>query len=320
MMRYTLLQYVFFFFLYALLGWMAEVVYAALNTGKLVNRGFLNGPLCPIYGSGMVAILLLIGRWADQVAVVFFGGMFITTTVELVGGFVLYRAFRTRWWDYTNEPFNLGGYICLKFSLLWGLGSILLVMVFHPMLEAVVLRIPSPVLRAADFGMLAVFAADVWLSIAAAIGLNKRLTQIEDARAAMRAFSDKLTEVVGTGALSADELLDEQKLQLALAKMEGRDNMEQLRAELAARGAELNVRYRAAVDTLEQHTHFGAGRLLRAFPDMQSRDHAETIARLRARAGRLAQKAKDAVLDAAGEAKDAVADAIRDNHDDFRNR
>lgn len=313
-MEYTVWQYVFFFFLYAVLGWMAEVSYAALNTGDLVNRGFLNGPLCPIYGSGMVAILLLIGPWSGNVAVVFFGGMFITTVVELVGGFVLYRAFRTRWWDYTNERLNLGGYICLKFSLMWGLGSILLVMVFHPMLEGLVLRIPAAALLAADLAMLAVFAVDLGLSVAAAIGLNRRLTQIEDARAAMRTFSDKLTEVVGSSALSADEMLDEQKLQLALAKMEGRDNMEQLRAELAERSA----RYRAAVEALELHTHFGAGRLLRAFPDMQSLDHAETVARLRARAGTLANRAKAAVRDAAEEARDAVAEAIRENVEEFR--
>ena len=311
MSLYTVWQYIFFFFLYSMLGWISEVIFAALDTGKLVNRGFLNGPLCPIYGSGMVAILFLIGRWADNVFVVFFGGMLITTLVELIGGIILYRAFHTRWWDYSDQPFNLGGYICLKFSLMWGLGSILLVMVFHPLIEKPVLSIPETPLVVIDLVLLALFAVDLGLSIAAAIGLNKRMTQIEEARSAMRVLSDKLTEVVGTSALNADELLDEQKLQLALARMEGRDNMEQLRTEFEARAAEATARYRAAVNQLEQNTRFGPGRLLKAFPRMKSRDHADTVARLRARAGTLAQRARKAV-------KEAVQDTVEEWDRDSR--
>lgn len=311
MSLYTVWQYIFFFFLYSMLGWISEVIFAALDTGKLVNRGFLNGPLCPIYGSGMVAILFLIGRWADNVFVVFFGGMLITTLVELIGGIILYRAFHTRWWDYSDQPFNLGGYICLKFSLMWGLGSILLVMVFHPLIEKPVLSIPETPLVVIDLVLLALFAVDLGLSIAAAIGLNKRMTQIEEARSAMRVLSDKLTEVVGTSALNADELLDEQKLQLALARMEGRDNMEQLRTEFEARAAEATARYRAAVNQLEQNTRFGPGRLLKAFPRMKSRDHADTVARLRVRAGTLAQRARKAV-------KEAVQDTVEEWDRDSR--
>ncbi|MGN0974941.1 MAG: putative ABC transporter permease [Gemmiger sp.] len=311
MSLYTVWQYIFFFFLYSMLGWISEVIFAALDTGKLVNRGFLNGPLCPIYGSGMVAILFLIGRWADNVLVVFFGGMLITTLVELIGGIILYRAFHTRWWDYSDQPFNLGGYICLKFSLMWGLGSILLVMVFHPLIEKPVLSIPETPLVVIDLVLLALFAVDLGLSIAAAIGLNKRMTQIEEARSAMRVLSDKLTEVVGSSALNADELLDEQKLQLALARMEGRDNMEQLRTEFEARAAEATARYRAAVNQLEQNTRFGPGRLLKAFPRMKSRDHADTVARLRARAGTLAQRARKAV-------KEAVQDTVEEWDRDSR--
>lgn len=291
-MSYTVWQYIFLFFLYSVLGWLCEVSYAALETGKLVNRGFLNGPLCPIYGSGMVAILFFIGRWADHVAVVFFGGMIITTIVELIGGWVLYRAFATRWWDYTENRCNLGGYICLKFSLAWGFGSILLVMVFHPLLARLLLPIPQRALMVADLVLLVVFAADIGVSVASAVGLNKRLAQLDDARAALRVVSDRLTALVGTNVINADELLDEQKVQLALAKMEGRENAEQFIAEVNTRRAELAERYHTAADALQNHVHFGAGRLLRAFPDMKSRDHAEAISRLKQRAAHLAEKAK----------------------------
>ena len=98
-----------------------EVAYAAITTRELVNRGFLNGPICPIYGCGMTVMIAVLGRftmpssdmaWYQNVLVAFFGGMVITTLVELVGGFILYKMFHTRWWDYSMYRFNLGGFIC----------------------------------------------------------------------------------------------------------------------------------------------------------------------------------------------------------------
>ena len=125
---------VYWFFLYVCIGWGVEVVYAAIKEHKLVNRGFLCGPICPIYGCGMTVMIAVLGRftmpssdmaWYQNVLVAFFGGMVITTLVELVGGYILYKIFHTRWWDYSKYRFNLGGFICPQFSLLWGLGSVL---------------------------------------------------------------------------------------------------------------------------------------------------------------------------------------------------
>lgn len=110
MTTYALLHTIFFFFVYAFLGWCVEVAYAAITTRELVNRGFLNGPICPIYGCGMTVMITVLGRftmpssdmaWYQNVLVAFFGGMVITTLVELVGGYILYKMFHTRWWDYS---------------------------------------------------------------------------------------------------------------------------------------------------------------------------------------------------------------------------
>jgi uncharacterized membrane protein len=288
----TIWQYFFFFFLYSTLGWLSEVSYAALETGKIVNRGFLNGPLCPIYGCGMVAILFFLGPWTTHVGVVFFGGMIITTIVEWIGGAILYRCFHTRWWDYTNERWNIGGYICLKFSLMWGIGSILVVMVFHPILASFVRMIPPIPLMICDIALLCVLGVDLGVSVAAAIGLNRRLSQIDSVRAALRTGSDRITELIGSNVISADELLDEQKLQLALAKLEGRENAQDLKKEIFARRDELAAQYHHAVDSLMQNAHFGAGRLLRAFPDLHSRDYGDAIVFLKERAREGANKAK----------------------------
>ena len=106
---------VYWFFVYGLLGWCAEVIFAAVKEHRLVNRGFLCGPICPIYGFGMVALLYAARALGApglplSVPVVFVVGGVLTTLLELVAGWGLYRLFRIRWWDYTGIPFNLGGH------------------------------------------------------------------------------------------------------------------------------------------------------------------------------------------------------------------
>ena len=213
----------YWFFVYGILGWCVEVIYAAIREHRLVNRGFLCGPICPIYGFGMVGLLHCMGRLphgdgAPGVLTVFLVGMVLTTAIELIGGWALFRLYHIRWWDYSHLKGNLGGYICPQFSLLWGLGSVIMIKVVHPLLARGSDALPFRVLLPLDCVLLVFFAVDLGASAAAAAGLNRRLREIDELRARLRISSDKLTQLLGTGAMTADTLLDEQKLQLALAK------------------------------------------------------------------------------------------------------
>lgn len=284
----------YWFFLYGVLGWCVEVVYAAIREHRLVNRGFLCGPICPIYGFGMVALLYAARALGApglplSVPVVFVVGGVLTTLLELVAGWGLYRLFRIRWWDYTGIPFNLGGYICPQFSLLWGLGSVVMVKGLHPLLARLGDRIPLQALLPLDLILLLVFAVDTAASAAAAAGLDRKLKEIDELRARLRRTSDRLTELLGTGAMTADTLLDEQKLQLALARMERRDDAEALREELTTHAAALRARLREM-----DLDRFGARRLLRAFPRMRSLRYGETLAATREALRTLARRAREA--------------------------
>ena len=283
------LQLLLYFFLYAFLGWCAEVAFAAVTTRQLVNRGFLNGPQCPIYGFGMVALLVTLGPWRQNLPAVFFGSMVLATLVELVGGWLLYRLFHTRWWDYTNQRWNLGGYICPKFSLLWGLGGAVMLTVVHPLLARPVQHIPRGALLAVDLVLLAGFLADTAISFAQAAGLTRQLRSLDELGSGIRRLSDRMTEHIGTRAMTVDTLLDEQKLQLMLAAMEGRDNAAALREQLLELAARAGAQ-RQALEKLARQRYFGAGRLLRAFPHMQVPDHAEAVARLRTATARLTRQ------------------------------
>ena len=127
----TIYNILWYFFIYAFLGWCLEVCFCSIQTGSFVNRGFLNGPVCPIYGFGMLIAGSSLAPVRDNLILLFFGGMVLASALELVGGWALKKLFHTTWWDYSDEPLNIGGYICLKFSLAWGVCVTFAVRVLH---------------------------------------------------------------------------------------------------------------------------------------------------------------------------------------------
>ena len=293
---------------YSTLGWCGEMLYCSIPKGHICEkRGFLNGFLCPIYGHGALLVLYLLHGGFQNPVLTFIFGAIVTSILEYFTSWIMEKLFHMRWWDYSNMKFNLGGYICPQFSLLWGLGSVLMIKVVHPLLARGSSPMPFNIMLIVDVVLLVLFVVDVAASTAAAIGLNKYLREIDELRAKLRVTSDKLTTVLGTGAMTADTILDEQKLQLALAKLEGRENADVLRAELTIRAAALREKLTSA-----EHDHLGTRRLLRAFPDMKSLNYADTLAATRAamlRLRELAAAAKDAARETAANAKEKIKKA-----------
>ena len=139
---YSIYELLWLFFIYAFFGWCIEVVFCGLNEGHFINRGFLNGPVCPIYGVGGVIVVLCLTPIKDNLFLLFVGSALLTSILELITGFALDKIFHARWWDYTDMPFNIGGYICLKFSIYWGFVCIALMKGIHPVILGFVRFIP----------------------------------------------------------------------------------------------------------------------------------------------------------------------------------
>lgn len=269
---FTLYQLYWFFLIYSFLGWCAEVVFAAVTTGKLVNRGFLNGPVCPIYGFGMLAALVALAPVRQNLGLLFLGGMALASAIELAGGWALKKLFHTSWWDYSDQPFNLGGYICLSFSLLWGLAVVGVVRLVHPPIEAMVAAMPRPLGLSLGAVLGAVFLCDLAATVCTIAGLQRDLRELQRLAAALHRGSDLLTEQVGGAALAADEKLETGREKLA----EGRQELAEIQAGTRA---ELEMR----LDLLRARIldrRLGARRLLRAFPRMKSAHTGELIANL----------------------------------------
>lgn len=255
-----------YFFIYAFIGWCLEVSYSALETGKWSNRGFLNGPLCPIYGVGLVAILSLLLPVSDSGLLLFAGGVILCSLIELVTGFVLEKAFHQRWWDYSTEPLNIGGYVCLKFSLYWGLGVVFVVKLVHPTIAFFVDKIPHLlgwVCLAVLFVLLLLDAAD---TVRTMLGINRQLALIQGAAGAIHKVSDNLSQNLYQGTMKAIEEKEELEGKLLLGKEEMEGRIHQEKEELLARAGEMAA-------TLKR----GQRRLLKAFPDMRSTKYSASM-------------------------------------------
>ena len=235
---YHIFQY---FLIYSFLGWCTEVAYAAVCEGRVVNRGFLNGPVCPIYGFGILAVFGTIntglsrfgtGSSYTNLLLIFLCGMALTTMIELFGGWALDRLFHASWWDYSDKPFNFHGYICLQFSLLWGIGIVLVVEVLHPLIAATFDRImPETVGWPLMYFLYIVYASDTMLSVMIMVGLNKRLAELDEMQKRMRVVSNTLSDGIGRSALGTAQYIGEAKVQAALAKAEAIDSLSAAKAE-----------------------------------------------------------------------------------------
>lgn len=193
-MAYTWLQMIWIVLVYSVLGWCTEVAYAALHRGCFVNRGFLNGPVCPIYGFGMLIVLLVLEPVKENLALLFFGSALFCSALEFVVGWALEKLFHDKWWDYSDCPFNLRGYVCLEFSVIWGVACVLAVDVVHPLILRAILAIPAPADLWLALVLAAVLITDMGLTLGALLKLPKHFRAIEEAEKALTAVSDTVGE------------------------------------------------------------------------------------------------------------------------------
>lgn len=181
-----------YFILYSIVGYMLEVIYAALVLGKFVNRGFLNGPWCPIYGFGMVIVALTLKPVSSSLIALFIGSVLVTSIIEFVTGFVLEKVFKQKWWDYTDEPFNLGGYICLKFSLIWGVACVFVVKLVLPFTDLISSALHNTVGIIVMFTLLLLMLADLAATVVTIAGIKKKLRLMNSIAAKLRENSDNI--------------------------------------------------------------------------------------------------------------------------------
>ena len=286
-----------FFFVYAFLGWCAEVGYAATKTGKFVNRGFLNGPWCPVYGFGVVIVLGCLEPLSGNLPLLFLGSVALTSALEWLTGFALEKLFHQRWWDYSDEPFNLTGYICLRFSLMWGFACLFVVKLLHPTVVLAVDLLPRPLGWVLLAGLCAALGVDLAATVSAIARLNRRLVLLDELAGRIREASDDLGEDLADRVLDAAERgadwkedwedlaqrLAQRRAQRRASLAEGLDDLREDLQDRAEASRKQLQEWRASAQELLDRSSRGQRRLLRAFPSLRSVDHRAALERLRRR-------------------------------------
>lgn len=198
--------YVAWFGLFSVLGWVYECTYCAIKNRRWDNRGFLFGPVCPIYGVGVVSIVLalqaagslgceLTGWW--QVFLVSFAG---SMALEYATSWAMERAFHAYWWDYSNVPLNIRGRTCVPAGLLFGGGGLLAVYVLMPAMAQVSASVPEVALEACSYLVVLLMSVDATLTVTVLTDFEERVASAD------RSFNDRaeaVTERVATTVSSA---------------------------------------------------------------------------------------------------------------------
>ncbi len=161
---YNFFYYFLLFFIYSFLGWLMESIAVGIEKRKFINRGFLIGPYCPIYGFSSVMMILFLGKYQSDPFVLFIMTAFICTFLEYITSFFMEKLFKARWWDYSHKTFNINGRVCLQNSLIFGILGCLLIIFVNPFVTRVLSDVPHNILVIFSSFLLVVFIVDNILS------------------------------------------------------------------------------------------------------------------------------------------------------------
>ena len=189
-MEYTFYELAGFYFIYSFIGWCLEVCIAAIRKREFINRGFVSGPLCPIYGAGAAAFAVFLPDLRENPFFLFLGGVILASFLEFITGRLLEKIFHKKWWDYSDIRFNFEGFICLRYSLLWGILAVLLVYIVNPLMASLLHLIPAFIGVVSLWALAALLLFDTIGTSLAILGMQKKMERLSP-------LTDGMTQVSG---------------------------------------------------------------------------------------------------------------------------
>ena len=229
----TVINYIFMFFLFSAIGWAIECTYRSLGEKKIINSGFLYGPMCPIYGTGCLAFQLILVPLSQPIEKrlipVILIGILVADTVEYATSYIMEKLFNARWWDYSDNFLNLHGRICFKHSCYWAIFAFVYTYLIAPVYSYVMSFIPQPVITAAVIIILAVLAVDLTLTVKAVADINKLMKKLQALKNAVSEKAEFIKAIPENG---------------YEALMAGTDVFAQIKSELSHQYLDLFVKYK----------------------------------------------------------------------------
>lgn len=166
--------------IYSILGWFVESAYMSFCNKKLTNRGFVHGPMCPIYGVGALSVYFLLRPLEGNWLALYFGGTILATTLEYVTAVIMKKVFGCIWWDYKDKPFNYKGILCLESTIAWGFYTLFLFLFLHRWVSSFVGIYPRRIGMHVGTLLIVYYLIDFIISLADAVHLNVKLKDLAD--------------------------------------------------------------------------------------------------------------------------------------------
>lgn len=250
--------------IYSFFGLVWETCYVSVKSGKFVNRGFINGPLCTIYGFGAVSVYVILRPFSDNLLYLYLGGVVVATALEYVTAVLMESIFHTSWWDYSDNKFNFQGRICLGASLGWGAFTVILFKVLHPLVESIVILYPVYV---GEIGICVIgvgYVVDFAFSAAAAFRIQEKLPVIEAAmEQAKGEMLVKMHEKIASVGFAKEATLESVKERLG--DVEVLKEMEQKRAAITA---EISAELQKRKEVMAAKVGHNMQRFVKAYPNL----------------------------------------------------
>lgn len=171
-------EYILWIILYSFIGWIYETILCSCEEKRFVNRGFLYGPYCPIYGFGAILDIIILSS-IKNIVILFFAGVIVTCSLEYFVSWLLEYLFHARWWDYSDMKFNIKGRVCLLGALVFGFFSVLLIKIIHPFFLGIIDKIPDIYLIDISLMLLTILILDIILTIIKLSEFNNKLKELQ---------------------------------------------------------------------------------------------------------------------------------------------
>ena len=273
-----------FFIIYCVCGWIWESSFCSIKAKKWINRGFLMGPYIPIYGCGALVVYLTLYPLKEDLWLVYMGGVVFPTILEFLTSWIMEKLFAATWWDYSNEKFNIQGRICLKVSLFWGFFSVIMVEILHPIVLALIDKLPRTAGQVLGGLFIVVFSADFVNTVVATLDVKKTLEKMENIREDIFQFLDVHNLGPEYKELSPSHMVSRLKDQweerreyfenipLTGTINEYREELEDKLSALVNRYEENKIKHRAVLQHhLKAYPNFKSSRYAKSMEDMKKR-------------------------------------------------
>ncbi len=260
----TVFEIYYYFWFWSIFGWFFEVIVRTVETGGFENRGFMNGPYCPIYGVGVIGIVVILtpvkSNW-----LIFWASAIICTVFELAVGLLLEALFHAKWWDYSELKFNYKGYICLRNFIFWGVGCLGVVRFCQPAVAKMISYIPFTIGNVVSIILTVVFIYDLVESVCEVRNLNNKLSELDRLARIIHDKSIALGEKISDEVLVQKERYDKLNEKITDNVQIQKERCEKINEKVFDELAMTKLKYELLIEQTKKQS-----RLIKAFPTMKS--------------------------------------------------